>query len=482
MTITLGIFCGLFLHIFDAKGVESTIKTTFEPIFMLILLPPILYASALKMNKFFFFKNFGTILLYAFIGTGIAISVNTMLMYSFNFLGIGLFIPLHQCFIFSTIISATDPVSVLVTFEGFQADQNLYSLIFGESILNDAISLGIYRSIMVDNNEESKVKFFTDTSVQFIAITISSTLLGIAIGLFAAFLLKKINYWTTITERQIDLMSTVLDITNWEELEDKEQNHSQIDKDTLDIVSDETAAPLNLKANKPLTDSHQNEDSDSLLNQEENRSIQDEEATTLEDKASIQYKTQFYIFKRIVSNFNQYMTQELSVILISPLLAYLIAESFDYSGIISILFCGITISRYAVHNLNRRNYKLMMKLCLTISETFETFAFLVIGVSLFGFTYSSVNIGYPQLMANFLFLIISRFFNIQTVSYIVNKMRIKNINNNFKSIMMLSGLRGAMAFAIAITNSTQEFDGRTWKAQLKKCTYVCAPSFARKNL
>jgi len=35
-----------------------------------------------------------------------------------------------------------------------------------------------------------------------------------------------------------------------------------------------------------------------------------------------------------------------------PWLSYLIAEGFSLSGIVSIIFCGISMARYAVPNLS----------------------------------------------------------------------------------------------------------------------------------
>jgi sodium/hydrogen exchanger-like protein 6/7 len=45
---------------------------------------------------------------------------------------------------FGTILSATDSVTVLTIFQTFKVDPNLYSIIFGESIMNDAVSIVIY--------------------------------------------------------------------------------------------------------------------------------------------------------------------------------------------------------------------------------------------------------------------------------------------------------------------------------------------------
>ena len=50
--------------------------------------------------------------------------------------------PILDCLAFGSFISATDPVAVLAIFKDLVGtDKNLYALIFGESILNDAISL-----------------------------------------------------------------------------------------------------------------------------------------------------------------------------------------------------------------------------------------------------------------------------------------------------------------------------------------------------
>jgi NhaP-type Na+/H+ or K+/H+ antiporter len=48
---------------------------------------------------------------------------------------------------FGSLISATDPVSVLAIFKMLNADVNLYAIVFGESIFNDAISMVMYETV-----------------------------------------------------------------------------------------------------------------------------------------------------------------------------------------------------------------------------------------------------------------------------------------------------------------------------------------------
>jgi sodium/hydrogen exchanger-like protein 3 len=46
-----------------------------------------------------------------------------------------------NCFIFSSLISAEDPVAVLSVFEEVHVNQMLYIIVFGESLLNDGVTV-----------------------------------------------------------------------------------------------------------------------------------------------------------------------------------------------------------------------------------------------------------------------------------------------------------------------------------------------------
>jgi len=46
---------------------------------------------------------------------------------------------------FGGLISATDPVTVLAIFNDLHVDVNMYALVFGESVLNDAVAIVLVR-------------------------------------------------------------------------------------------------------------------------------------------------------------------------------------------------------------------------------------------------------------------------------------------------------------------------------------------------
>lgn len=56
-----------------------------------------------------------------------------------------------MCMAFGALISATDPVAVLSLFRSMNTDKNLYAMVFGESVLNDAVSIICfeYTTIMI---------------------------------------------------------------------------------------------------------------------------------------------------------------------------------------------------------------------------------------------------------------------------------------------------------------------------------------------
>lgn len=57
------------------------ISNHFEMLFMVVLLPPIIFEAGYNLEKESFFKNLGTVMLFAFAGTFIAIFTSSFLFY-----------------------------------------------------------------------------------------------------------------------------------------------------------------------------------------------------------------------------------------------------------------------------------------------------------------------------------------------------------------------------------------------------------------
>ena len=49
---------------------------------------------------------------------------------------------------FGSLVSATDPVAVLATFNKLGVKQHVFAMVFGESILNDAAALVLTKTLL----------------------------------------------------------------------------------------------------------------------------------------------------------------------------------------------------------------------------------------------------------------------------------------------------------------------------------------------
>ncbi|XP_049442140.1 sodium/hydrogen exchanger 2-like [Epinephelus fuscoguttatus] len=115
--------------------------------FFLFLLPPIVLDAGYFLPGRLFFENLGTILWYAVLGTlwnvlGIGLSLYGVCLLAQSSLGD---VSLLHCLLFGSLIAAVDPVAVLSVFQEMHVNEQLHILVFGESLLNDAVTVVLYK-------------------------------------------------------------------------------------------------------------------------------------------------------------------------------------------------------------------------------------------------------------------------------------------------------------------------------------------------
>ncbi len=185
-----GMLVGLVLRVGPGEQVQRMLRFS-NTIMLNVLLPPIILASGYDLRQENFFRNFAVILTFAFAGTFISAIVIGVLVYVWSLLRVeSLALSLLECLIFGSTLSATDPVTILAIFNNYKVDPQLYSIIFGESILNDAVSI-----VMFDTLSTFRGKVITLSSLfhgvgLFLLIFTLSMALGVVFGLGCSLMLK----------------------------------------------------------------------------------------------------------------------------------------------------------------------------------------------------------------------------------------------------------------------------------------------------
>uniref|UniRef100_A0A8C3QYJ4 Sodium/hydrogen exchanger n=1 Tax=Cyanoderma ruficeps TaxID=181631 RepID=A0A8C3QYJ4_9PASS len=159
-------------------------------IFFLYLLPPIVLDAGYFMPSRPFFENIGTILLYAVVGTiwnvfGIGFSLYGICQVkAFRLQDVSL---LHNL-LFGSLIAAVDPVAVLAVFEEIHVNEKLHILVFGESLLNDAVTVVLYKLFrsFCEMPTIKSVDVFAGVG-KFFVVGLGGVLVGLSFGFTAAF-------------------------------------------------------------------------------------------------------------------------------------------------------------------------------------------------------------------------------------------------------------------------------------------------------
>lgn len=142
---------------------------------------------------------------------------------------------------------------------------------------------------------------------------------------------------------------------------------------------------------------------------------------------------------------------EISLMILCPWVSYLIAEGLKLSGIVSILTNGVFLSYYATPNISPAAKKVLQLCYETIAISAEQLVFLFLGIGIFAFNHPYKQMGWGLVITTILNLNIARALNILIVTAFVNCSREETkLNGKIKFVMWMSGLRGAMAYALAL--------------------------------
>ncbi|XP_056299531.1 sodium/hydrogen exchanger 1 isoform X2 [Pseudoliparis swirei] len=319
-------------------------------LFFLYLLPPIILDAGYFLPIRPFMENLGTILMFAVVGTlwnaffvgGLLYAVCQMQPTSY----------LHQlellpCLLFASIISAVDPVAVLAVFEEIHINELLHIIVFGESLLNDAVTVVLYH-LFEEYSSAGTVTVLDGVLgvISFLVVSLGGVLVGVIYGFLTAFTSRFTSHTRVI---------------------------------------------------EPL-----------------------------------------FVF-------------------VYSYMAYLSAEMFHLSGIMSLIACGATMRPYVEANISHKSHTTIKYFLKMWSSVSETLIFIFLGVATvdgphhWNWTFVTVTV---------ILCLVSRVIGVIGLTYVINKFRIVKLTTKDQFIVAYGGLRGAIAFSLGFLLDKELFPMR----------------------
>lgn len=197
VVLLVGIMASGFTVLADPDGSVGSALVNFSPtMFFVALLPPIIFQSGYTVHKRHFFSNIRGIAAFALIGTFFSTIFIGCFLYMLS--QIGALSPrdldLSECLTFGALISATDPVSTLAVFAELSVDPNLFYLVFGESVINDAVGVVLFNTFSKFVGYKHGIGTVFIAIADFLIIFLGSVFVGYLVGCVAGLVSKYVNF------------------------------------------------------------------------------------------------------------------------------------------------------------------------------------------------------------------------------------------------------------------------------------------------
>lgn len=108
--------------------------------------------------------------------------------------------PLIECLLYGSAISSIDPVATLAVLQQVDAPPLLYNLAFGESVVNDAMAILLFRALTAFYDTTPGLSTIPALALRFCVLAAGSLGIGVGVALLAAFLLKRFQQYSAAPE------------------------------------------------------------------------------------------------------------------------------------------------------------------------------------------------------------------------------------------------------------------------------------------
>lgn len=202
--LLIGLATGVVILLISG-GKSSHLLMFSEDLFFIYLLPPIIFNAGFQVKKKQFFRNFITIMLFGALGTLVSFTIISLgAMQFFKNLDIGS-LDISDYLAIGAIFAATDSVCTLQVLNQDETPL-LYSLVFGEGVVNDATSVVLFNAIQSFDLSHIDHRIALQFIGSFLYLFLASTLLGVTVGLLSAYVIKKLYFGRHSTDREVAVM------------------------------------------------------------------------------------------------------------------------------------------------------------------------------------------------------------------------------------------------------------------------------------
>jgi len=190
------------------NGLDTGLRAdNFQSIIFYILIPVLVFESAINIDKAKLKKNLVVILFLAILTMLLTCLVVAVLLYYGIAHKTGF--PWMAALITGAVLAATDPSAIIKKVRGKKKYERVGLLLEGESLFNDATAIvlfGLFMSIAMttDGNSTNDVNTIAGITIQCVVIFIGGTSIGLLTGLFFSCMKKQ-----TKKSELIDVMSLI---------------------------------------------------------------------------------------------------------------------------------------------------------------------------------------------------------------------------------------------------------------------------------
>ncbi|CAL8107953.1 unnamed protein product [Calicophoron daubneyi] len=222
LLIIFGIVFGAIVRYAIIRGaVENTVWQLTPELFFTYLLPPVVLESSYSLYNRTFSEYLGVVLVFAVIGTVFNFLIIGFSMYGLNKIGAfgppEIAIDLNGFLLFSSLIVAVDPVAVLAIFQDIGVELSLYYIVFGESLLNDAITVVLYEIMSAFTGQEEITGQQIGVGIaSFFTVSLGGLSIGVIVGVISCLLTRIENHLSAVILILLAYFSYIItDVVGW---------------------------------------------------------------------------------------------------------------------------------------------------------------------------------------------------------------------------------------------------------------------------